>query len=270
MKFVDTHAHLADESFAENLTAIIERARRIGVEKMICVGTTRESSRNAIEIAERFPDIVYPTVGIHPNHAHEASDEDWATIVDWSQRFPVVALGETGLDRHWKDCPWPVQVENFHRHWSQSRVTGLPVIVHSRDCDDEMVEQLDTAANGGELRGVMHAFSGSMAMASRCLELGLYISFAGMVTYKKSQELRSVAESIPLERLLIETDSPYLSPEPKRGVRPNEPAFVVHTAECLARTRGLSLNEISQITTDNAHRLFGLTHRNGFDSGSMC
>ncbi len=255
MPLVDTHAHLADETFSETMQEVITRAQQAGVEKILCVGTSAKSSQHSIDIAHRFANV-YASVGIHPNYAHQASEQDWMKIQTLVTQPKVVALGETGLDRYWDDCPWENQLENFHRHWELSRKTQLPVIIHSRDCDDEMVEELTTASHSGQLIGVMHAFSGSWKMAEACLSLGLYISFAGMVTYKKSIELRSVAERIPLDRILVETDSPYLSPEPKRSVRPNEPAHVAYTAECLAKNRGMSLKDFSRITSDNASRLF--------------
>jgi TatD DNase family protein len=255
MRLIDTHAHLADEVFSETIHDVLSRADQAGLSKILCVGTTAQSSKSSIEIAQRFPQV-YASVGIHPNYAHQASEQDWLKIQSLATQNKVVALGETGLDRYWDDCPWENQLENFHRHLKLSETTRLPVIIHSRDCDDEMVEQLKIAAQSGPLRGVMHAFSGSWKMAEACLKLGLYISFAGMVTYKKSVDLRSVAERVPLDRILIETDSPYLSPEPKRSARPNEPALVAHTADFLARSRGIGLKEFAETTSANACKLF--------------
>ena len=255
MPLIDTHAHLADEVFSETIQDVLARADQAGLTKILCVGTTAKSSQQSIEIAQRFPKV-YASVGIHPNNAHQASEQDWMKIQSLATQSKVVALGETGLDRYWDDCPWENQLENFHRHWKLSQETQLPVIIHSRDCDDEMVEQMKIASQTGPLRGVMHAFSGSRKMAEACLKLGLYISFAGMVTYKKSVALRSVADRIPIDRILIETDSPYLSPEPKRSARPNEPAYVAHTADFLARSRGIGLKEFAEITSANACQLF--------------
>jgi TatD DNase family protein len=255
MPLIDTHAHLADEAFSETIQDVVARAQQAGVEKILCVGTTAKSSQHSIELAQQFASV-FASVGIHPNYAHQASEQDWMKIQSLATQPKVVALGETGLDRYWDDCPWENQLENFHRHWQLSRESKLPVIIHSRDCDDEMVEQLTMASQSGRLLGVMHAFSGSWKMAEACLNLGLYISFAGMVTYKKSVDLRSVADRVPLDRILVETDSPYLSPEPKRSARPNEPAHVAYTAEYLAKSRGMSLKEFSKVTSDNAYRLF--------------
>lgn len=254
MDFFDTHAHLADPTFLDRLPDVLERAHLAGVRQILCVGTTAESSRRSVEIAHSYSNV-YASVGIHPTYAHQATADDWKLIENLATDDRAVALGETGLDKYWDDCPWEIQLANFDRHWQLSQKTQLPVVVHSRDCDSEMVEALKSASRSGNLNGVMHSFAGSWETAQSCLELGLYISFAGMVTYKKSEALREIAARIPENRLLVETDSPYLSPEPKRSVRPNEPAFVVHTAACIAKCRGISLSELGRITTLNAMRL---------------
>ena len=260
--FFDTHAHLADEAIHLNLEEILKSAANARVERILCVGTTAASSKIGIEIAQtvRSNPQVYASVGIHPNYAHQASDEDWKKISLMSREARVVALGETGLDKHWDDCDWDTQVDNLNRHWVLSFESGLPVILHSRDCELEMLEELEKASSrfGKPLHGIMHSFVGKVSTAERCLELGLHISFAGMVTFKKAEDLREIAAIIPADKLLIETDSPYLTPEPNRGRRPNTPANVVHTAECLAKVRGCSLSEIAKLTTTNACRLFGV------------
>ncbi|MCA9208361.1 MAG: TatD family hydrolase, partial [Planctomycetales bacterium] len=166
--------------------------------------------------------------------------------------------GETGLDRYWDHTPFDVQEDYFDRHLRLSQQTGLPFIVHMRDCGDDVLRMLRVASERSTLAGVMHSFTGDLALAQACLELGLYISFAGMVTYKKSDELRQIAAAIPADRLLLETDSPYLSPHPKRGHRPNEPALLAHTADCLADVRGVSVEQLAAETTANARRLFRL------------
>jgi len=260
--FFDTHAHLADEAIDSNLEFFLHSASKSKVERILCVGTTSASSRRGVEIAQfaRSSPKIYASVGIHPNYAHQSSDQDWTQITGMAKETRVVALGETGLDRHWDDCPWDRQLENLNRHWALSFQTGLPVILHSRDCELEMLAALEKSRNDFDrpLHGVMHSFVGQWSTAERCLELGLYISFAGMVTFKKSEDLRSVAARIPIDRILIETDSPYLTPEPHRGRRPNTPANVIHTAECIAKTRGCSLIEIAKVTTQNACRLFSI------------
>jgi TatD DNase family protein len=173
----------------------------------------------------------------------------------------VVAIGETGLDRHWDFTPFDMQQNYFDRHLRLSQERGLPFIVHMRDCDEDILVMLREARERGPLDGVMHSFTGGRTMAEECIAMGLYISFAGMVTYKKSDELRAIAAVVPADRILIETDSPYLSPEPMRKIKRNEPAHVRHTAECLAKVRGVSLEEFAAQTTANARRLFLLAVR---------
>ena len=256
MGLIDTHAHLADKSLASQLTDVLDRAGKAGVTQMICVAVDAETAGQAIAIAEANP-MVWASAGIHPNYAHEAAPDHWPQIVEHSNHSRVCALGETGLDLHWDDCPFEVQQANFERHWELSRQTDLPLIIHMRDCEREMLAALEKqAALKAPLRGVMHSFAGSTETAEQCLAHGLYISFAGMLTYKKSDELRKTAKTIPLDRLLVETDCPYLTPEPNRSKRPNEPAFVTHTAKCLAETIGISTKELGEITTENAKRLF--------------
>ncbi len=255
MGLIDTHAHLADKSLFSQLDDVLARAKQAGVSQVICVAVDAETTNQAIAIAESN-DAVWASVGVHPNYAHQATAEDWSSNIERTNHPKVCALGETGLDRHWDDCPFEIQQANFERHWKLSRETKLPLIIHMRDCEQEMLEALGKQAALGALRGVMHSFSGSTETAQECLEHGLYISFAGMLTYKKSEELRKTAKTIPLDRILVETDCPYLTPEPNRSRRPNEPSFVVHTAKCLAETLGISGKDLAEITTANAKRLF--------------
>lgn len=251
----DTHAHLDDEQFDAIRDEVIARARESGVQSIVAVGTTAASSQKCIELAARY-EGVYAAVGIQPNYCGQATDADWEAIVRLADSPKVVALGETGLDRYWDYAPFDVQQDYFHRHLRLSQARELPFIVHMRDSGDDIIAMLREARQRGPLRGVMHSFTGDTAQAAECLDLGLYISFAGMVTYKKSADLRAVAQTIPAGRILIETDSPYLSPHPQRGQRPNEPALIVHTAQCLADVRGVNLAEFAQQTTANARSLF--------------
>ena len=251
----DTHAHLADEQLAGDAGGVIERAQAAGVARILAVGTTAESSRQCLEIARRFANV-RSSAGIHPNHAGEAQPGDWDEIVRLSRETEVVALGETGLDLYWKDVPLAVQQDYFDRHIRLSQATGLALVIHLRETAGEILAMLREARQRGPLRGVMHSFTGTADEAAEFLALGLYISFAGMVTFKKSDDLRAVATGVPADRILVETDSPYLSPEPFRGKRPNEPARVVHTAECLANVRGVSREEFAILTTANAMTLF--------------
>lgn len=250
----DTHCHLDQPEFDEDRDAAIDRAAAAGVWRMLTVGITAESSQAAVELAARRGEV-YAAVGIQPNYCGQAQPGDWERVLALVGKPRVVALGETGLDRYWDYTPWPVQQDYFDRHLRLSQQTGLPFIVHSRDCDADILLMLREARQRGPLAGVMHSFTGTAATAAECVELGLYVSFAGMVTYKKSQALRDVAQTIPVDRILIETDSPYLSPHPLRGKR-NEPAHLLHTAACLASVRGVPLEDFCRQTTDNAQRLF--------------
>lgn len=251
----DTHAHLDDEQLSGDTDGIVARAQAAGVTQILAVGTTLASSQRCIDIAARSAGV-YASVGIHPNHSGESQPGDWDEIIKLAHENRVIALGETGLDRHWDFAPFDVQQDYFDRHLRLSQQLARAFIVHQRDCELDVLAMLRAARQRGPLRGVMHSFTGSAATAAECLDLGLYISFAGMVTFKKSDDLRAIAASLPHDRILIETDSPYLSPHPHRGQRPNEPALVVHTAACLADVRGVSLAQFTQQTTDNARRLF--------------
>ncbi len=255
MKLVDTHAHLSDSTFADSIASVLVRASQAGVSQIINVATTANSTLATIDLASQV-EGVFATAGIHPNHAHQATDLDWETVVQSADSEKVVAIGETGLDRYWDDCPWPIQLANFERHIELSVSRKLPLIIHTRDCWDDMLAVLRRSASQYTLQGVMHSFTGNTEQADAFMSFGLDISFAGMLTYKKSEELRITASTVPLDRVLVETDSPYLSPEPHRGKRPNEPGRVVHTASVLAKCKQISLQEIATATTANARRLF--------------
>jgi TatD DNase family protein len=252
MELFDTHAHLDQPEFDDDRDAMIARARHAGVTGMLAVGITAETSRACVALAGQH-DGLYAAVGIQPNYCGAAAADDWDRVLKMLEEPKVVALGETGLDRYWDYSPWPVQQDYFDRHLRLSHERGLPFVVHSRECDADILAMLREARRRGPLAGVMHSFTGDAATAAECVELGLYISFAGMVTFKKSAALREVAVTIPEDRLLIETDSPYLAPHPLRGKR-NEPANLVHTAQVLAEVRGQTLDEFAGQTTANARR----------------
>jgi TatD DNase family protein len=256
MQLVDTHAHLDDEQFTGHEAEVLQRAQRAGVAQVIAIGITVASSRRCVALARKHAGV-FASVGIHPNSAAEAQAGDWEQIEELAAAAEVVAIGETGLDRYRDHTPFEVQRDYFLRHISLSRRSGRPFVVHCRDAEADVLACLRAAAAAGPLNGVMHSFTGSAETARACLDLGLYCSFAGMVTFKNAAPLREVAAGIPLERLLVETDSPYLSPEPLRG-KPNEPARVVHTAECLAELHGLTLEQFAEKTSANAKLLFGL------------
>jgi TatD DNase family protein len=258
MHLFDTHAHLDQSEFDVDRADVIARARAAGVEHMIAIGISADTSAASLRVAAEF-DGVYAAVGMQPNYIAEAQPGDWERVVAIVGEPRVVAIGETGLDRHWDFTPFDVQQDYFDRHIRLSQERGLPFIVHMRDCDEDILTMLREAHARGPLSGVMHSFTGSRAMADECLEMGLYISFAGMVSYKKSTELREIAASVPADRILVETDAPYLSPEPVRKMKRNEPANVRFTAGCLAEVRGETLEAFADQTSANAHKLFRIS-----------
>jgi TatD DNase family protein len=255
-KLIDTHAHLDDDQFRDDLPAVLERAAAAGVRRVIAIATTAPSSAACVELAVRYPTLA-ATVGIQPNHVAEAAVNAWDEVVRLAASDKVVAVGETGLDRHWNYTPFPQQEDYFARHLELARRHRLAVVIHCREAEADVVRMLrEDHDHYGPLQAVMHSFTGDLATAEACLALGAYISFAGMITYKNAQNLRDVAARVPLDRLLVETDSPYLSPVPLRGMR-NEPAHVVHTAACLAAVFGVEPAVIAGHTTRNARTLFG-------------
>jgi len=255
--FFDTHAHLDQPEFDADRGDVIARARAAGVETILCPAMSAASSRAVLQLAEEFD--LPAAVGIHPNSTAEAAADDWARVAALVGHRRVVALGETGLDRYWDFAPLALQQEYLDRHLRLAQEHDLPVILHCRDAAAELMPLLRAAAARGPLRGVLHAFSGDAGLAAECVALGLYISFAGNVTYtnKKFASLRAAVETVPDDRLLTETDSPYLVPQVFRGKQKrNEPANVVHTAAFLAELRGVSVDRIGELTTSNAQRLF--------------
>ena len=253
---VDTHAHLSDPRLQDDLEGVLDRARAAGLVQMVAVGTTAADSARVIEIAVGHPGV-FAAVGVQPNHVAEAQEQDWSRIVELATHGRVAAIGETGLDRYWDHTPFAQQQEWFDRHLRLTRELDLPVVIHCRDCEADLIEQLKRWQK--PVRGVLHSFTGTLDHAEQFLDLGLYISFAGMVTFsnKSLDPLRAVARRVPVDRLLIETDSPYLSPQPVRG-RPNQPSHLAWTAQFLAGVVGLSPAEFCSQTTANARRLFGL------------
>ncbi len=255
---VDTHAHLDDDKFTADFPAVLERAARAGVERVVCIATTAPSSAACVALAAQHAALA-ATVGIQPNHVAEAAPDAWDEVLALAGRPGVVGIGETGLDRYWDHTPFPQQEDFFARHLELARRLGLAVVIHCREAEADVVRMLrDDFEKHGPVKGVMHSFTGDWPTAEACLAMGLHISFAGMLTYKNAQALRAVAVQVPLERLLVETDSPYLAPVPVRGRR-NEPAFVVHTAACLAAQLDVTAEVVAQHTTRNACTLFGLT-----------
>jgi TatD DNase family protein len=248
---------LDDRRFQADWSAVLARAATAGVVRMVAVATTVDSADAVFALAQQHPQLA-PTAGIHPNHVAESQPGDWDRIVALAQRPEVVAIGETGLDRHWDFTPFAQQEEFFARHLALSRQTGKPLIIHCRECKADILRmvQADFAVHGA-LNGILHSFSEDADTARALLAVGLHLSFAGMVTYKNAANLRAVAQIVPANRILIETDSPYLTPVPHRGQR-NEPAYVAHTAMTLAEVRGVPLAEFAAQTTQNARRVFRL------------
>ena len=253
MRMIDTHTHLNDPKFEVDLDEVISRAKAAGVERIVVCGYDLPSSLRAVEIAERY-ESAYATVGVHPHDSKTFGEEMVHELRELSGAGKVIAIGETGLDFHYDFSPRPNQIAAFEKHLELAREVGLPVVVHSRESHGEAVAALKSA---GEIAGcVFHCFSGDEKAAEEVLELGFYIGVDGPVTYRSSEELRRVVEMCPLNRLLIETDCPYLAPVPHRGKR-NEPAYVRCVCEEVARVRGISPPEAAEITTRNARRLFG-------------
>lgn len=256
MGLIDTHCHLTFEPLAAEVPGVIERSRTAGVTGWITVGTTLEDSRRAIELAGRYEGM-YAAVGIHPHEAKDGAPAALAELKQLAQREKVVAIGETGLDFHYNFSKQPDQRRVFAAHLEIARELSLPVVVHSRNAFDETVEILDQS--GGGLRGVVfHCFSESAERAKQLLDRGYYLSFTGVVTFKNAQATREAAQVVPLDRLMVETDAPYMSPEPLRKQKPNEPALMVHTAELLADLHGVNLEDLTQATTRNAVKFFRL------------
>ena len=255
--FIDSHAHIDGAEFDADREAVIERAREAGVSLILNVGTGDPHSgafERAVELGQQH-DNVYTAIGTHPHDARlydEAAEEKTKRLV---QNERVIAWGEIGLDFHYDNSPRDVQIEVFRRQLRAARECELPVIIHTREAETETIEILRDEYAGAERGGVFHCFSGSLALAQKAVEIGFMVSFSGIVTFKKAEELREVAKQVPQDRLLIETDCPYLSPIPYRGKR-NEPAYVVETARCIAGIRGLEIEELARVTSDNFHRLF--------------
>ena len=253
----DTHAHLNVTAFENNVDEVVTRAKESGLQGIAVIGIDVATSERACELAAEYPSYLHAVVGIQPNSVVEAQENDFDRIVELAGQPGVRGIGETGLDCYWDDTPMDQQQAMFDRHIELARNVSLPMIIHMRESGDLIVDQLRRHQTRLPV-AVMHSFTGDVECAKQCLELGLYISFAGMVTFKKSDALREVAAEVPLDRLLVETDSPYLSPEPLRGKRPNEPARVEHTLRCLADVHGVPADRLAQQTTENAKRFFQL------------
>jgi TatD DNase family protein len=264
VRFVDAHTHLDAEEFRDDVAQVIERAREAGVTRMLTVGYDRQTWLTSRQLAEEYGDRgVCLVLGIHPNSADETDDASLARLAALAQGEDggprALALGETGLDYYWDRCPREVQKASFRAHLALARELDLPVVIHNRDAHEDVMSIL--RAEGAGTRGQMHSFSGDVAMAEECIRLGYMISLSGPVTFPRAANLHQVAQAVPLERLLLETDAPYLSPAPYRGKR-NEPARIPLLAARVAELKGLTPEEVARATTANAARFFGLPAEN--------
>ncbi|OJT53755.1 TatD family hydrolase [Bacillus altitudinis] len=249
----DTHAHLNAEQYNEDLEQVIERAKSEKVEKIVVVGFDRPTITRAMELIEAY-DFMYAAIGWHPVDAIDMTDEDLAWIKELSQHEKVVAIGEMGLDYYWDKSPKDVQKEVFRRQIALAKEVNLPIIIHNRDATEDVVTILKEE-EAAEVGGIMHCFTGSLEIAKACMEMNFYISFGGPVTFKNAKKPKEVVKDIPSDRLLIETDCPYLTPAPFRGKR-NEPSYVKYIAEQIAELREISFEELAALTTENAKKVF--------------
>jgi TatD DNase family protein len=256
---IDSHCHLDFPDFAAELDDIVARARAAGVAKMVTISTRVKRFAEVSAIAERFPDV-YCSVGTHCHHAAEEPEMTTADLVRLAQHPKCVAIGEAGLDYHYDFSPRDLQADHFRRHIAAARETQLPLVIHAREADDDVATILEDEAAKGAFPHLLHCFSSTRELAERGLATGAYLSFSGIVTFRTAEEIRDVARAAPADRILVETDSPYLAPIPYRGKR-NEPAYVAKTAALLAEIRGVSAEEIARQTSDNFHRLFAKVPR---------
>jgi TatD DNase family protein len=251
---VDSHCHLDFPDFADELDAVVARAEAAGIGRIVTIGTRVRQLDRVLAIAERFPDV-FCSVGTHPHNAHEEPDVTAADLVAHAAHAKVVAIGEAGLDYHYDFSPRDAQARGLRTHIAAARTTGLPLVIHCRSADADMAGILSEEMAKGRFPAVLHCFTGNRDLAFAGVELGCYVSFSGILTFKKSDDLRAIAAALPAERILVETDAPYLAPGSHRGKR-NEPAYTVETAKVLAAVRGVSYEEIARRTTENFFRLF--------------
>ncbi|HKS81218.1 MAG TPA: TatD family hydrolase [Candidatus Acidoferrales bacterium] len=263
MRFIDSHAHLEFPQFDEDRDAMLSRAREAGIELLLAIGsgTGPERLNAAIPFAEQH-DWIYATIGIHPHEAKDATDEHFARLDALAHHPRVIAWGEMGLDYYYDHSPRDIQQQVFRRQLAQARAAKLPIVIHCRDAWDDCLALLDSDWKSSGLGGILHCFTGTLAEAHHGMDMGFLVSFAGNVTYPKMQHLRDVARELPLDRILTETDSPFLPPQGRRGKR-NEPAFVVEVAQALANVRNLRSEDLAGIAAENFRRFFRLTAPSG-------
>ena len=251
---VDSHCHLDFPNFADDLPGVVSRAEQAGVKTIVTICTRVRKFKQVAEIAEAYPNI-FCSVGTHPHNADEELDITPDDLIEISKHPKVVGIGEAGLDYYYDNSPREAQAVGLRNHIAAARETGLPLIIHSRDADDDMISILEKETGKGSFPFILHCFSSGQKLADAGVALGGYVSFSGILTFKRSDELRDIASSIPHDRLLVETDAPYLAPMPHRG-KTNEPSFVVHTAKQLADVLNIDSQTLNRVTTDNFFRLF--------------
>ena len=251
---VDSHCHLDFPDFSSELDAVVARAQAAGIGRIVTISTRLRRHAQVLAIAEAFPQV-FCSVGTHPHHAHEELDVSAAELIERSRHPKVVAIGEAGLDYHYDSSPREAQEQSFRQHIAAARETGLPLVIHSRDCDADMARILVEESGKGAFPAVLHCFTGGRELAMRAIDLGHYVSFTGILTFKNSATLRDIARDLPADRILVETDAPYLAPLPYRGKR-NEPAYVAETARIVAEAKGLAVEEVAEATRANALRIF--------------
>ncbi|GAB1716158.1 MAG: TatD-related deoxyribonuclease [Nitrobacter sp.] len=251
---VDSHCHLDFPDFADELDAVVARAEAAGIGRVVTISTRVKERAKLLAIAERFPNV-YCSVGTHPHHADEEDGIPADQLIALTQPSKVVALGEAGLDYFYEHGSRDAQARGFRTHIAAARATGLPLVIHTREADDDCSHILEEEMAKGAFPAVLHCYTGGRELAMKAVAMGLYIGFTGILTFKKSDALRALAAELPEDRILVETDAPYLAPGKFRGKR-NEPSYIVETAKVLADIRGVSLEEISRLTTENFYRLF--------------
>jgi len=261
MMLVDHHCHIDRPEFANDLEGVVARAHSAGVGLMVNISTRVRKFEHLISVVERF-DTVYGTVGTHPHYAHEELDVTTEDLARLAEHRKIVGLGEAGLDYFYKHSTPEAQAQGFRTHIAAARMTGLPLEIHTRDADADTIAILEEEHAKGPFPAILHCFTGGRELAMRAVALGLYVSFSGVVRFKKNEVLRAIANEVPLDRVLVETDAPYLAPEPYRG-KQNEPAYVVHTARALANARGLTLEDFAAATTENFFRIYTKVPRPG-------
>lgn len=254
MRLVDSHCHLDFPDFEDDRDELLDRARARGIERFVTISTRVRQFAKLEALTERYEDV-YASIGTHPHNAAEELDVTAADLCRIAEADKVVAIGEAGLDYHYDKSPREAQAEGFRTHIAAARESGLPLVIHARNADEDMAAILEEEMDKGAFDAILHCFSSGPELARRGLALGLYVSFSGIVTFKNAEEIREIARTVPLERMLVETDAPYLAPPPHRGKR-NEPAFVADTAAILAEAIDVPLDRLAAQTTENFYRLF--------------